>query len=108
MGIAQNPKDAVVRVKYVGPGNIARSVKGAGLDFSLVLIRELSVDAVFRVDVVVDANSPLVGSGGCTRRGVEVESAARILRRRPVVSSGKFVGQSIDRPTPDVGMIFPE
>ena len=74
------------------------SVKGPRLDLSLMLVRELPVDSVIRIDVVVDANSPLVGSGRCARRGVEVEAAARILRRRPVVSRRKLVRQGVDCP----------
>ena len=104
--VTQNPKHAVVRVKHIGPGDIV-SVEGRRLDFPLMLVRELPIDAVIRVDVMVDANSPLVRSGRRTRRGVEVESAARVLRRRPIISCSKFVRQGVDSSWPACGNHVP-
>ena len=98
MGIAQNAEQAIVGVKYVGPGNIVGSVKGPGLHLALVLVRVLSVDAIIRVDVLVNAKSPFVGSRGRSHRGVEVKPAAGVLWRRPVVPRGELVRKGVNCP----------
>src|SRR5579872_811033 len=93
--VTQNPKHAVIWVEHIGACDIV-SVKARRLNLSLVLVGELPVDTVICVDVVIDANSPLVGGSGCARRRVEVKPTTRILWRRPVVSGRKFIRQWID------------